>query len=428
MRTFLLTFLLFLGSLSLSAQDRSDLSLVELYTHLHTHPELSFQEKETSAYLAEKMRNLGFEVTEGIGGYGVVCVLENGKGPTVMLRTDTDALPVIEKTEVPYASTVTVKDESGAEVGVMHACGHDVHMSVWYGTAAHLAANKKDWKGTLVMIAQPAEERSGGAKAMLAEGLFEKFPVPDYALALHVSADLEVGKVGYIPGFAMANVDMVKIAIFGRGGHGAAPHTTLDPVVLAARIILDLQTIVSRELDPLSPAVVTVGSIHGGTKGNVIPERVDLELTLRSYSDEVRMALIEKIKRICDGVAASAGVPEDKYPQVEVRDEYTPSLYNDPELTERVKNAFIGELGADQVEKRSPAMVGEDFGRYGRTEHDIPICMFRLGTVSAEKIAAAENGELSLPSLHSAYYAPEAEKSIDTGVRAMSAAVMDLMK
>lgn len=402
--------------------------LESLYEHLHTHPELSFAEEKTAARLADELRKIGFEVTENFGGYGVVAVLKNGNGPTVLVRTDLDALPVKEETGVPYASTVTTTDDSGSEVPVMHACGHDIHMTVWTGTAQVLSQLKNSWKGTLVFIGQPAEERSGGAKAMLAEGLFTKFPRPDYGLALHVNPALAAGKVGYCPGYAMANVDMADIIVKGRGGHGAIPQSTIDPVVLSSRIVLDLQTIVSREISPLEPAVVTVGSIHGGTKGNVIPSEVKLELTMRSFSIEVRNQLIEKIKRICNGVAMSAGVAEEDYPVVKVREEYTPSLYNDPELAARMAGVFQKVLGEENVVEISPEMIGEDFGRYGRVDPSIPTLMFSLGTIPEVKIEAAKQGTVDLPSLHSSKYIPEAEPSIKTGILSMTSAIMDLLK
>ncbi len=402
--------------------------LFDLYKYLHANPELSFYETNTSQRMAKEMRSLGFEVTEQFGGNGVVAVLKNGNGPTVLVRADMDALPVEEETGLPYASKVETVDEEGNTVSVMHACGHDVHMSVWIGTARALAKLKSAWSGTIIFIGQPAEERSGGAKAMLKEGLFEKYPRPDYALALHVSPALEAGKVGYCPEYAMANVDMVTITVYGQGGHGAYPHTTKDPVVLAAKIVLDLQTIVSREISPLEPAVVTVGSIHGGAKGNVIPDEVKMELTLRSYSDEVRNAIIEKLKRTCAGTALSAGFPEDMLPKVEVRNEYTPSLYNDPALTERIAKAFKQAIGEKNVLQVPPVMAGEDFGRYGRMEPKVPICLYWLGTVDAKKVQAAQKGEISLPPLHSSKFAPEPEKSIKTGVLTMTGAVLDLLK
>lgn len=413
----------------LDKQVASDYAYLEsLYLHLHQHPELSFYEKETSARMAAELRQLGFEVNEKVGGYGVVGVLRNGAGPTVLVRADMDALPVAEETGKPYASKATTTDEAGRTVGVMHACGHDVHMTAWVGTARALATLKKQWKGTLVMIAQPAEERSGGAKAMLADGLYEKFPKPDYALAIHVSAGLPAGEVGICKGYMMANVDMLDITVYGRGGHGASPHTTIDPVVLAARLIMDFQTIVSREIIPTEPAVLTVGSIHGGNKGNVIPNEVKMELTLRSYSDEVRNAMIDKIQRICRGVAASAGLTEDMYPKVVVRDESTPSLYNDPALSERINGVFKRLLGEAKVREVPQVMTGEDFGRFGRTPHKVPVMLYWLGAIDPTQLAAANRGEAPFPSLHSSTFAPLPEPTIKTGVMTMTAAVLDLLR
>jgi len=401
--------------------------LFDLYKYCHTHPELSFYEEQTAARMAAELKQLGFSVTENIGGHGVVGVFENGDGPTILVRADMDALPIEEETDLPYASQVTTTDEAGNTVGVMHACGHDVHMTVWTGTARALVELKEQWQGRLLFIAQPAEERAGGAKAMLKDGLYEKFPLPDYALALHVNANMAAGTVGIRPEYALANVDMADITVFGEGGHGAYPHTTKDPVMLAARIITSLQTIVSREISPLEPAVVTVGSIHGGSKGNVIPDEVRMELTMRSYSDEVRNAIIEKMKRICKGEAIAAGLPESKFPIVRVRNESIPSVWNDPELTERVGESFRAVLGAENVELVDPVMAGEDFGLYGRQEQEVPINIFWLGAVEPEKVAAAERGELSLPPLHSSKFAPVPEPTIKTGVLAMTAAVLDLL-
>jgi hippurate hydrolase len=401
----------------------------QLYIHLHAHPELSFQEEKTSARLAAELRQLNFEVTEGVGGFGVVAVLRNGEGPTVMLRADMDALPVKEETGLPYASTALTTDESGKETPVMHACGHDMHMSCLIGTARTLHAMREQWHGTLVAIAQPAEERGAGARAMLADGLFTRFPRPDYALALHVSPVLEVGKVSYIKGYAMANVDSVDIKVRGTGGHGAYPHMTKDPVVLASQIVLALQTIVSRELSPTEPAVVTVGSIHGGTKHNVIPNEVDLQLTVRSYSDETRSLLLSAIERIALNTARSAGIAEDALPIVTVKDEYTPATYNDPELVDRVMGVIGELLGEENVNEDKPKMGGEDFGRYGREEPRIPIFMMGLGTVSPERFAESKReGGTPLPSLHSSRYAPDREATIKTGIKVLTAAILDLMQ
>lgn len=401
--------------------------LETLYLYLHTHPELSFYEVNTSKRMAEELRGLGFEVTENVGGHGVVGVLRNGKGPTVLIRADMDALPVKEETGKPYASKVTATDESGRTVSVMHACGHDIHMSVWVGTARMLTQLKKQWQGTLVFIAQPAEERSGGAKAMLTEGLFEKFPRPDYGLALHVSASLPAGQIGLCPGYSMANVDMVNITVYGRGGHGAAPHTTIDPVVLAARLILDMQTIVSREISPTEPAVLTVGAIHGGAKGNVIPNEVKLELTLRSYSDDVRKAMLENIEKMCKGIGVSVGLPDDHFPKVELLDESTPSLYNDPALTERIAGRFRKVLGTDNVKTVPQVMTGEDFGRYGRTTPKVPVLLFWLGAVDPGLLEAAQKGDAPFPSLHSATFAPLPQATITTGVAGMTSAALELL-
>lgn len=402
-------------------------SWLDLYRDLHTQPELSFYEYKTAATMAAKLKALGFEVKEGVGGTGVVGVLRNGPGPAIMVRTDIDALPIVEETGLAYASQITTKDEQGNEVGVMHACGHDIHMTVWTASAQIMAQTKDQWQGTLIFIAQPAEERSGGAKNMLADGLFERFPRPDYVLALHANANMAHGKVGYTPGYAMANVDFLDITIYGEGGHGAYPHTTIDPVVLAARTILDLQTIVSREISPLEPAVLTVGSIHGGTKGNIIPNEVKLQLTLRSYSDQVKSDLIEKIKRICLGNAISAGLPPAKYPEIVVRPEDTPALYNDPQLSVELDQAMKNTLGADNVIRTKAVMGGEDFSRFGRVEPRIPIFLFWLGTVAPEKVSAAASGELELPSLHSSKFAPVAEPAIITGTKAMSASILYLL-
>ena len=398
-----------------------------MYKELHAHPELSFQEEQSSRKMAQNLRNLGFEVTEGIGGFGVVGVLKNGDGPTVMVRADIDGLPVVEETGLAYASKALGLDDDGNEVATMHACGHDLHMTVFTATAQSLVEFRNQWSGTLIFIAQPAEERSGGAIAMLNDGLFEKFPKPDYALALHASASLPAGMVGYCPKYALANVDMVNITVIGEGGHGAYPHTTKDPVVLAARLILDYQTIVSREISPLEPAVLTVGSIHGGTKGNVIPNEVKMELTLRSYSQDVRNEMISKIQRITKGVAASAGLREDQYPVISIRNESTPSVYNDPALTERMAKVFTQVIGEQNVIQVPPVMAGEDFGKFGRTVDNIPIMIYWLGAVEPNLYAAFERGETELPSLHSSKFAPLPEPSIKTGVITMTSAVLDLL-
>ena len=412
-------------------------SLMDTYTYLHSNPELSYREKNTSAYLASQLRQLKFKVTENVGKYGIkdrlsyglVAVLENGEGPVVMIRTDTDALPVTEATGSPYASTVTTRDENGNEVGVMHACGHDVHMTSFLGTAKMLIRMRDKWSGTLVLIAQPAEERGAGARAMLADGLFERFPLPDYALALHVHGAVEAGKVGFASGYHMASVDSVDITVKGRGGHGAYPHNTLDPVVIAARIVTALQTLVSREVSPLDSAVVTVGSIHGGSKHNIIPDDVHMQLTVRSYKPEVRRKVLDGIRRVARGVAISAGVPPDLEPVVAIpEEEFTPASYNDPLLVERVIGVFRRTLGEERVVKVEPVMGGEDFSRYGLQDHKIPIFMFRLGVVDPAKLQHYTETGITLPSLHSSQFLPLAEPAIRTGIAAMTSAVLELLK
>ncbi len=410
-----------------NASEQAGMPLAELYRHLHANPELSFQEARTSALLASEFRGLGFDVTEAIGGHGVVAVLENGAGPTLLIRADMDALPIAEETGLPYASTVTATGRDGRPTQVMHACGHDIHMTVLAGTARRLVEERASWSGTLVLIAQPAEERSGGAKAMLADGLFERFPRPDFNLALHVDSNLPAGHVGAVSGYFMANVDSVDIVVRGQGGHGAYPERGKDPVVLAAQLVLALQTIVSRELPPRQPAVVTVGSIQGGTQHNIIPDEVKLQLTLRSYAPEVREQTIDAIRRLARHHGLAAGLPEERLPLVEVLDEHTPASYNDPALTRQVLELFEASLGAERIHTVEPEMVGEDFGRYGTVEPRIPSLMFRLGTVASDAFEAAQAGELTLPSLHSSRFAPDYEPTIAGGVQAMTAAALGLL-
>jgi len=402
-------------------------SLEKLYVHFHAHPELSFREAQTAAKLAGELKRLGVEVVTEIGGHGVVGVLRNGTGPTVLVRTDLDALPVKEQTGLTYASHVRMTNDLGVEVDVMHACGHDVHITSLIGTARLLTNLKDRWSGTVVFIGQPAEERGAGARAMLKDGLFTRFPKPDFCLALHVSPELPAGSVAIVEGYAMANVDAVDVTIRGSGGHGAWPHKAKDPVVLAAQTVIALQTIVSRETDPLDSAVVTVGSIHGGTKHNIIPDEVKLQITVRSFTDEVRSNTLDAIRRIARGQAISAGVPEDRLPVVKVDDrEFTPATYNQPELVRRLSGVFKGLLGDGKVVSRRPVMGGEDFSEYGRTVDKIPICMIWLGSVEPERVAESERTGKPLPALHSSLYRPVPEPTIKTGVRAMTAAVLEL--
>lgn len=410
-----------------SRVDREYDNLLRLYRHLHANPELSFREAQTAQRMQQELRNAGFEVTGNFGGHGFVGVLRNGSGPTAMIRTDLDGLPVTEQTGLEYASRVRVKDDQGAEVGVMHACGHDVHMTCFVGTARLLSQLKDRWRGTLVMIGQPAEERGAGAKAMLAEGLFEKFPKPDYVLALHDDASLQAGKVGLVEGNALAGVDSIDLTIRGISGHGAYPYATKDPIVLAAHAILAFQTIVSREMRAIDPAVVTVGSIHGGTKHNIIPDEVRLQMTIRHYADGVREKILGSIQRIAKGLAQAAGLPAALEPTMRVSESLPPTT-NNPELTQRAGKAMAAILGEENVVKAEPVMGGEDFGYYGRTPDKIPTCIFWLGTVGREKLEASKQpGGPPLPSLHSSLFAPEPELTLKTGVKAMTAAALELL-
>lgn len=403
-------------------------ALEALYKHLHAHPELSLMEEKTAARLAAELRSVGYTVTEKFGGTGIVGVLSNGPGPVLYIRTDLDGLPITEETGLPYASRTRVTNLAGEEVSVMQGCGHDIHMTVFTGTARMLAAMKDRWSGTVVFIGQPAEELGVGARAMLAEGLYRKFPKPDYVVAVHDSASLPAGTVGILEGYVMANVDSVDITVRGRGGHGAYPHATIDPVVLAARIVLTLQTIVSRETRPVEPAVVTVGSIHGGTKHNIIPNEVKLQLTLRSYSENVRQHTIAAIRRICRGEAIAAGLPDDLLPLITIKeDEFTPATYNDPALTRRVRGSLVHWLGADNVTAIDPEMGGEDFSQFGRTVEKVPICLFRVGAVDPALVAESKRTGMPLPSLHSSKFAPLPEPTIKTGVTALTAAALDLL-
>jgi amidohydrolase len=397
-----------------------------LYKYLHQHPELSFQEVETSKRMAEELRSLGFEVTTNFGGNGVVGVFKNGIGPVILIRTDMDALPVEEKTGLPYASTVKAKNDRGDIVSVMHACGHDIHMTVFTGVATTMVQLKKQWQGTLIVIAQQAEERNGGSIAMINEGLFEKFPVPSYALAFHVSSKLEAGTVGLCSGPIFANVDDVDITVYGKGGHGAYPQLTIDPIVIASRIVLDLQTIVSRELSPLTPAVVTVGSFHGGTQRNIIPDEVKLSLTVRSYTEDVRSHILSAIQRIAKGASLTASMPEDRLPLVTIDPNPTPAVINNPALTETVTKFYKSVLGESNVITVGPEMVGEDFGRYGKTSQNIPILLTWLGGGDPQVFEACKQNGNTPPPLHSSQFAPLPEKTIKTGILSMTYTLVNL--
>lgn len=402
-------------------------SLEAIYKHLHANPELSFMETNTAALVARELGALGIEVTTGVGNTGVVGVLRNGTGPTVLLRADMDGLPVRELTGLPWASTVVARDLSGREFPAMHACGHDMHVTGLIGTARMLADLKEHWRGTVVFAAQPAEEIVAGARAMLSDGLYTRFPTPDFALALHVSSVRPAGVVSHVEGTPYASVNSVDILVRGVGGHGSRPHTTRDPVVLAAQIILALQTVVSRELEPGTPAVVTVGTIQGGTKRNIISEEVRLELTLRAFDDRVMERLIGSIRRICEGTARAAGLPEDRLPVVTVTPESTPVTVNDEELRQRLVGAFQSWFGEQRVERRPATTGGEDFSEYGRTVHRVPIFIWGVGAADPDRFAAAENGGEPLPSNHSPLATFLPDPTLQTCVTSMTAAVLELL-
>ncbi|MBX3594868.1 amidohydrolase [Sphingomonas sp.] len=404
-------------------------SLMALYRDLHAAPELSQQEVKTAARMAAEARKAGFEVTEKVGGTGVVAVLRNGPGPTLLIRTDMDGLPVTEETGLPFASTVRGKTPEGVETGIMHACGHDTHMAAWVGTLRNMAAMKDRWNGTLVMIAQPAEENSAGAIAMLKDGLLTRFPKPDYAMAFHDSAALPAGTIGIRSGPTFASVDSVDILVKGIGGHGAYPATTKDPIVLGSRIVTALQTIVAREIDPLDSAVITVGSFQGGTRHNIIPEQALLLLTVRAYTPEVRKQLIDGIARIAKGEAIAAGLPDDMLPVVTVREPFTPPAVSTKPFADRLQALFTTRFGADRVKEVPPTMAGEDFGRFHIADPSIQSVIYWVGGVPQAKWDAAQaNGGKGLPSLHSAKWAPDAEKVIGTAAEAMTGAALDILK
>jgi amidohydrolase len=408
-------------------------SLVDCYKMLHAMPELSGQEQKTSAYLAGELRSLGFTVTEGVGkysyqtwrGYGVVAVLSNGEGPTVLVRADMDALPVEEKTCLPYASQVRASYRDAPEVAVMHACGHDVHVTSLIGTARVLARLQGNWRGTLVLIGQPGEEGGGGAQAMLNDGAYGLCPKPDCALALHVAAELPAGMAAYVSGNFMASLTEVEITLLGVGAHGSAPERGKDPIVMAAQLVLALQTIVSREINPLEPAVLTIGSIHGGTASNIITDQVQLLLSIRSYDDAVRDRIIASIERMAKGMALAAGIPEDRAPRVVAKSSH-PANYNDPKLTERVARSLGQALGDSNVVKALPVMASEDFGYWG-LDREIPTCMFWLGASDPVQFRQSQLTGVPIPSHHSPLFAPLPEPTIRTGVKATAAAVLDLL-
>ena len=410
-------------------------ALFAIYKDLHAHPEISQHEERTSALLAEELRKAGYIVTEHVGKYpdgraafGVVAILSHGAGPTVLVRTDMDALPVEEKTGLPYASTIHTTDDAGQTVGAMHACGHDLHMASFLGTARTLAAIKDRWHGTLMLIGQPSEERVNGARAMLADRFYERFGRPGYCIAQHDTPEIAAGEVGVVAGPILSGANTVDVIIRGVGGHGARPEATKDPVVMAAQFVLALQTIVSRQTAPQDPAVVTVGSIHGGTRPNIIPDEVKLQISTRAFSEEVRRNTLAAIERTARGVALAAGVPEDRAPIVQVNQaESVPVTYNDPALAARLKGALRAALGSRNVLDGKAAMVSEDFGLFGLEGRQIPCFMLWLGAADPDKLKESLRTGRALPSLHSSLFAPLPEPVIRTGVIAMTSAVLDLM-
>jgi amidohydrolase len=413
-------------------------SLVAIYKELHANPELSTKEEKTAALIAKELKAAGCEVTERVGkyetagltSYGVVGMMKNGAGPTIMVRTDLDGLPILEETGVPYASKATTKNDKGQDVAVMHGCGHDIHMSAFIGAARSLAKLKDKWKGTLMFVAQPAEETGSGARAMLKDGLYTRFAKPDFVLGLHDDAEIAAGQIGVTEGYCYANVDSVDVTVRGMGGHGAYPHKTKDPIVLAAEMINAWQTIVSRENNPVDPIVVTVGSIHGGTKHNIISDEVKMQLTVRSYKKEVRERVLAAIERIAKGVAVAAGIPADRAPIVKVDDaQFTPATYNNPELTKRITAVLKTAIGPENVIPKDPTMGGEDFSEFSLPDLSVPCFMFNVGAVDPAKVAESKKpGAAPLPSLHSSKFAPVPEPTIRTGVIGMTSAVLELMK
>lgn len=400
--------------------------LERIYKDLHANPELSLQEAYTSKRLSAELKKIGISVTSNIGGYGIVGLLSNGEGPTIMIRTDMDALPIQEETGLSYASRIRMKDKNGVETAVMHACGHDFHMSTWLGVANVLMQMKSKWTGTIIFVGQPAEEIGVGARAMIADGLFDRFPRPNYALALHVNPSLKAGTIGYCSGYALANVDNISIRVKGKGGHGASPHTATDPIVISARIVLGLQTIISREVSPIqSPSVITVGSIHGGTAGNVIPNEVEMKLTVRSFGKENREFLINRIKATTEGIAIASGLEKSNFPEVNVNNQYTPSVYNNPELTNLLSQELGKILGKENIVSLKQEMVGEDFGNYTMIEPRIPTLIYSVGT--SQEASTIDGSVFNFP-VHSSNFSPVLDPSLKTAVLSMAYSVLVLLE
>jgi len=437
-----LPFLFLAAAVSLPAQDLKTFvnsqvpGLVTIYKDLHAHPELSHQEAHTSALVADELRKAGYTVTERVGkypdgtqAYGVVAVLENGPGPRLLIRSDLDALPVVEDTGLSYASHVRAKNAAGQDVGVMHACGHDIHMTTLIGTARTLAALKSQWHGTVMLIGQPSEETIDGAKAMLADHLYQRFGKPNMAIALHDTNLHPAGQISVTSGPALSGATSIDVTMRGIGSHGSRADLGKDPIVMAAQFITQIQTIASRQTDPRDPVVVTVGDIHAGTRRNIIPDEAKMELTLRAFDEKTREAAISGIRRAAQGVALAAGVPEDRAPIITVlENESTPVTYNDPALTSRIRTAIAGVLGAQNVIDDPLGMASEDFGLFGLDGRQIPAVMFWLGAMDPAEFAEASSAGKELPGPHSNHFEPLPEPTLRTGIEAMSAAAMALLK
>lgn len=402
-------------------------ALYQQYQFLHAHPENSTQEQHTSALLKKEMLQLGFRLIDSMGYYNFAAVMENGKGPTILYRTDMDGLPILEKTTLPFAS----KDSSlkdGVLMPSMHACGHDIHMSTWLGLAKLMSSHKKLWRGTLIFLAQSAEETGQGARKAIATKAFQQLPHPDFQLAIHDHAELKTGQIGFCNGYSMAAVDMMDITIFGKGGHGAAPQNCIDPIVLSAQYINAIQTIVSRNLSSNDPAIVTVGAIHGGTVGNVIPDQVKLRLTIRSYAAATRTTIMNRLKQIGDQLALAAGLPEDKLPQYNLLDMSIPPVYNNPELGDKIKSLVLRNFGNEATAAMAPIMLGEDFGVYGERGFKAPSYILWTGTVSEERKNKAITSGEALPQLHTAGFAPDAAATLESNVSILGTCLLEMMK
>jgi hippurate hydrolase len=395
--------------------------LQALYQDLHRNPELAFQETQTAAKLAARLEAMGYDVTTGVGRTGIVALLRNGAGPTVMLRTELDALPVAEKTGAPFASTVVTKNLAGATVPVMHACGHDLHMTAWTGTAKWMAEHRQQWHGTLMLVGQPAEETIGGAEAMLKDGLFTRFPRPDYVIGLHDDDTMPAGTIGFHPGPFRAMSISPTVTLYGRGGHGAMPYDTIDPVVMAARTVMALQTIVSRENNPMDPVVLTIGSIHGGTQGNVIPDEVKLELNIRTYTEDVQKRVLAAVARIVKAEAAASGAPRE--PSISMPGS-AHVVVNDPALTRRMAAALQKELGTQQVIEMPAKMTSEDFAEYGRA--GVPAVLLHIGAVNPAKLAESRRTGIPVPAPHSPEWLPDLEPTLKGAIRGETVVLLDL--